>query len=154
MNQKNWKKRLRTSLSSILAMTSVLSSIPVSAASGGDTMVEYVNIALGSPYQYSAAPDPSYGDNGGGELTDGDYGSETLWDGRWVGFSGYDTVDITIDLGSRQGFQGVEAVFLNDIAGGGVGYPQPFTFSYSDNGQDFIEFHIGSIPSDAPENNV
>lgn len=46
-----------------------------------------------------------------GELTDGDYGSATLWDGRWVGFSGYETVDITIDLGSRQVFQGVEAVF-------------------------------------------
>lgn len=153
MNQKKWGKRLRTCLCSILAMTCVLSSIPVSAASSGDTIVEYTNIALGRPYQTSAAPDPSYGDDGG-ELTDGDYGSETLWDGRWVGFSGYETVNITIDLGSPQAFQGVEAVFLNDVAGGGVNYPQSFTFSCSDDGQDFTEFHVGRIPSDAPENSV
>ena len=153
MNQKRWKKRLRTCLCSILSMACVLSSIPVSAASGGDALVEYTNIALGCTYQSSAEPNPSYSDNGG-ELTDGDYGSATLWDGRWVGFSGYETVDITIDLGSRQVFQGVEAVFLNDVAGGGVNYPQPFTFSCSDDGQEFSEFHMGRIPSDAPENST
>mgnify|MGYP003376068188 CR=1 FL=1 len=130
MNQKKWGKRLRTCLCSMLAMTCVLSSIPVTAASGSDNMVEYTNIALGCPYQTSASPNPSYGD-GGGELTDGDYGSESLWDGRWVGFSGQEMLDITIDLGSPQVFQGVEAVFLNDVAGGGVNYPEAFTFSWS-----------------------
>lgn len=154
MNRKQWNKRLRTCLCAVLAIACALSSIPASAISWDGSDIEYVNVAQGCSYEFSVAPSPSYGDSGN-ELTDGKVDGASIWSGGWVGFSGQENVDITLDLGSDKEILGVEAVFLNDIAGGGVKYPSGiFTFSYSTDGQDFIPFHEGSVPEDAPKNST
>ena len=71
MKGKKLKRRLSMLLSSMLAATCILNSIPVGAVSSRSVIED--NIALGCSYEASVASHGSYPDSGG-ELTDGQIG--------------------------------------------------------------------------------
>ena len=148
-----WRRRLFVALSNILAATCILSSIPVSAISSR-SLVEN-NIALGCSYEASVASHGSYPDSGG-ELTDGQIGINSFYDGKWAGWSGNgDTpVEITIDLKSVQLFSKIEAVTLNNNAAGGIKYPLSIAFDYSVDGSTWTPIVAEAFPSDAPDDSV
>ena len=101
MKGKRLKRRLSMLLSSMLAATCILNSIPVGAVSSRSVIED--NIALGCSYEASVASHGSYPDSGG-ELTDGQIGINSFYDGKWAGWSGNgDTpVEITNDLEKGQ----------------------------------------------------
>ena len=108
MLQKRWKKRLSSCIATALALTCMLSSMPVLAAPAGD---DVTNLAAGRQYTTTATTswdtsDKSYADRGG-MLTDGaihtdDAAFDTGDD--LVGYKIDSTVyyDWVIDLGGKQ----------------------------------------------------
>ena len=153
MKGKKLKRRLSMLLSSMLAATCILNSIPVGAVSSRSVIED--NIALGCSYEASVASHGSYPDSGG-ELTDGQIGINSFYDGKWAGWSGNgDTpVEITIDLESVQSFSKVEAVTLNNNSAGGIKYPLSIQFDYSVDGSTWTSIASEPFPSDAPNDSV
>ena len=147
------KNRLCMFLSSVLAVTCILSSIPVSAISSRSLVAN--NIALGCSYVASVPAHGSYPDSGG-ELTDGQIGINSFYDGNWAGWSGNgDTpVEITFDLQSVQSFSKIEAVTLNNNAAGGIKYPLSIAFDYSVDGSTWNSIVSEPFPADAPEDSL
>ena len=148
------KRRLSMLLSSLLAVTCILGSIPVSAVSPRALIKE--NIALDCSYEASPSAHASYPDSGGKELTDGNVGINSFYDGKWAGWSGHGTtpVEVTFDLGSVQAFSELEAVTLNNNAAGGIKYPLSIQFDYSVDGTNWIPAVSEEFPSDAPADSV
>ena len=126
---------------------------PVGAVSSRSVIED--NIALGCSYEASVASHGSYPDSGG-ELTDGQIGINSFYDGKWAGWSGNgDTpVEITIDLESVQSFSKVEAVTLNNNSAGGIKYPLSIQFDYSVDGSTWTSIVSEPFPSDAPNDSV
>ncbi len=108
-----------------------------------------VNLAYGSNYECSSAPNSSYPDEDYRSLTDGITGEGTIYEEAWSGWAAeVNPVSITVDLGALQSFDKISVTSMEGE--GGVTYPEYLIFEVSDDGKNFDEVHTGTIPDNAP----
>jgi len=102
---------------------------------GALKIVKENNLAIGATYEYSRADDWGYyPDTDNKELIDGQVGSLSYTDAKWVGYAG--VFYITFDLGEKQAFSEFRTTFLNN-PGPAIHIPEVVTVSYSDDKENW-----------------
>ena len=156
MLHKRLKKRLAMCLSAVLAVTCMLSSIPVQAQSLRLGSTDKVNLASGLTYETNWLREDfnsdTYSDYDHVKMTDGKKAS-SIWAAECAGFkrrASDEPVTFTFDLGSKKevnevnfsGWDGNES---------GVRNPNHFKVEYTDDNGDWQLFYEGDVGRASPE---
>ncbi|SEG96581.1 F5/8 type C domain-containing protein [Nonomuraea solani] len=107
--------------------------------------VNPVNLAAGRPYTVSLAASSSYPD-GGGELTNGAYGTASYGDAAWQGRNTGSPYSITVDLGAQQAIKELRSDWLQ-VKGVYIFLPKKVTYEVSATGSAYTTAGSVSAPA-------
>jgi hypothetical protein len=107
------------------------------------------NISLGKPYTVTMAPNSSYPDTGGVELTDGILDSTNYADPAWQGRATTKIYSFTVDLGATQVIKEIRSHWLQDQPSG-IFLPKQLTCLISDDNVNFSA--VGAVNRPSPGN--
>ncbi len=156
MLHKRLKKRLASCLCAVLAVTCILSSIPVQAQSRSQGSGGKVNWASGLTYETNWTNEEfnsdTYSDYDHVKMTDGAK-ANSIWAAECAGFKKRDSnepVTFTFDLGEKRE---VNEVNFSGWDGNqsGVRNPSHFKVEYTDDNGDWQLFYEGDIGRASPE---
>lgn len=113
-----------------------ISSAESPASPPDEVQPEFRNLALGLPYEWSEAPDPSHPD-AGNKLTDGKYGQLDMNDPAWVGHVRGKAREVVFDLGEEKSIGKITAHFFQDYPANSILVPLTVSMYVSDDKENW-----------------